>query len=57
MLWLLSFHSPSKVNRNLISKYYFAKSTVVTTDNLSMGKNKTDFKKNFHFYAKFFKKR
>ena len=57
MLWLLSFHSPSKVNRYLISKYYFAKSIVVTTDNLSMGKNKTDFKKNFHFYAKFFKKR
>lgn len=57
MLRLLSFHSPSKVNRNLISKYYFAKSTVVTTDNLSMGKNKTDLKKNFHFYAKFFKKR
>ena len=46
MLWLLSFHSPSKVNCNLISKYYFAKSTVVTTDNLSMGKNKTDLKKN-----------
>ena len=57
MLWLLSFHSPSKVNCNLISKYYFAKSTAVTTDNLSMGKNKTDFKKNFHFYAKYFKKR